>query len=78
MSSSVLAIYLIHIHPCVFRYIFTPLVIKCGTNITMVIVTIVSICAICILVDKIRILIEHFSIKLYSLLMNYKNYKLII
>ena len=54
LSSSVLAIYLIHIHPCFGEFCFTPIILKAGSNIPLIILIIFFICLFCVLIDKLR------------------------
>ena len=66
MSTSVLAIYLIHMNKSFFEYVFTPLIIYCGSNILLVSVVILTICLFCILVDKLKCLIEQSILRLFN------------
>ena len=68
LSSSVLAIYLIHLHPQFFEIVFTPLITMCDNNALLIIVFVVLISIICILIDKVRIIIEGVSLKGLSFL----------
>ena len=70
MSPSVLAIYLIHSNPSVFKNCFTPIVLGCGHNILLMILVFISISVVCIFVDKIRIFIEEFCFSLILLIKN--------
>lgn len=65
MSTSVLAIYLIHLHPYFYQIVFEPLIIKFSSNVIFLSITILVICFFCLLIDKIRMMIQMFLVKLF-------------
>ena len=73
MSSSVLAIYLIHLQPQFFENVFTPLILRCEMNVILIVGIVIATCFFCIMADKIRLYIEHTLIKLFSLIHERKN-----
>lgn len=67
LASSSLSIYIIHLHPFVFDYIFTPLITRCWHGyvpLCTITLSVLVMCIACILVDKLRVLVVNMFVKL--------------